>query len=98
VKNTTLLIMMISLSSGFMVACAANDAGSAGRAAQLVTAAIEQHMVGGDDDLCSRWTACYVGCAVMPCDDDATCTEQQAAYASCDTSNSPAADYCPLPG
>ena len=96
-KSTAILILMVSLSLGLAAGCAMDDARSTARAARLMTTAIEQHIVRGDDDLCSRWTACYLGCAEMPCDDDATCAEQQAAYASCDVSNAPAPDYCPLP-
>lgn len=89
---------VMCISMGYLAAaCAVDGGGSAERTARTATGAVEQGIVRGDDDLCSRWTACYLGCAAMPCDDDASCAEQQAAYSACDTANAPAPDYCPLP-
>lgn len=96
-KRTIVSIVMTCLCSGAGAGCAA-DGSSAAQAAKVLTTAVQQHLVRGDAELCSRWNECYLGCAAMPCDDDATCAEQQAAYASCDASNAPAPDYCPLPG
>jgi hypothetical protein len=96
-KRTVMSIVIACVFSGAGAGCAA-DGSSAAQAAQAVTSAIQQHLVRHDDDLCNRWNECYLGCAAMPCDDEATCAEQQAAYASCDVSDAPAADYCPLPG
>lgn len=95
-KRTIMSVVIACLYSGAGAGCAV-DGGSASQA-QAMTSAVQQHLVRGDNDLCSRWNECYLGCAAMPCDDDATCAAQQAAYASCDVSNAPAPDYCPLPG
>ena len=96
-KRAIVLIVMTCLSLGIGAGCAVDD-GRAVDATHVVTTAIQQQLVHGDKDLCNRWNECYIGCAAMPCDDDATCAAQQAAYASCDVSNAPAPDYCPLPG
>jgi len=97
-RRAMLIILMGCLSAGLTAGCATDAAGSDGRAARRETSEVDQHIVGGGGgDLCSRWTECYLGCAAMPCDDDASCAAQQAAYESCDESNEPAPDYCPLP-
>jgi hypothetical protein len=96
-RQMTLFIFMSCLSAGLSTGCAAQGAATDGRAAQSSTSTVEQRVVGGGGDLCSQWTQCYIGCAAMDCDDDASCAAQQAAYESCDESYAPAPDYCPLP-
>lgn len=96
-RQTTWFLMVGCLWAGFAAGCVGGDGGRDGSAARSVVGQVEQGLIGDRGDLCSRWSSCYLACAEMSCDDEASCAEQGAAYENCDLSNAPAAEVCPYP-
>ena len=54
--------------------------------------------IGGGDDLCASWDACYAFCRrLYQCTDPTRCAYQLTCLTNCDSANYPAPEICPYP-